>query len=226
MDDDATTIARLRQELNHSIIKWSDLMHTKKHLQSALYALNKTHRSLTGDIIKALLRWFAYAVTQNKGNVDGYIKAVRQIVPHAFGEHELCVGYDWCGYQSDPENFKHKSFPNGKDLTGDLLRSALNGVFDVFIKNAEKIAPGATTREVESFNNMIKQKATKHIHYAGSESLRARVDACVAQKNMGNIYLTPVNSKLGISPGKVSAKTSNSRDILRKRKRRNKEKGG
>ena len=36
MDDDATTIARLRSVLDHDIEKWSDIGHTKKHLTDAL----------------------------------------------------------------------------------------------------------------------------------------------------------------------------------------------
>ena len=127
-----------------------------------------------------------YAIGKNKGDIDGYTKAIRQIVPHAFGEHDGCSEYEWCGYHKDPENFQHKTFPNGKDLSGDTLKSALNAVFSVFVNNAARIAPAGTTREVESFNNMIKQKATKHVHYGGSESLRTRVEASVAQKNLGN----------------------------------------
>ena len=118
MDDGATTIARLRQELNHSITKWSDVMHTKNHLQSALYAMTKTHKSFTSDIIKALLRWFGHAVAQNNGKIEGYTKAVKQIIPNAFGEHGGCTDYKWCEYHKDPEN-KHKTFPNGKDLSGE-----------------------------------------------------------------------------------------------------------
>ena len=219
MDNDATTIARLRQELDHSITKWSDVMHTKKYLQSALFAMQKTQKSLTGDIIKALLRWFGYAIAQNKGDIDGYTKAVKQIVPHAFGEHDGCSDYKWCEYRKDPENFKHKTFPNGKDLSGEALRYALTAVFDVFVNNAERIAPAGTTREVESFNNMIKQKATKHVHYGGSQSLRTRVEASVAQKNLGNKYLTPVNTNMGLSPGAVSKVTSEKRDKTREKKR-------
>ena len=30
MDDDSTTIARIRSELGHSIEKWSDIMHVRK----------------------------------------------------------------------------------------------------------------------------------------------------------------------------------------------------
>ena len=90
MDDDATTIARLRKALGHVIEKWSDIGHTKKHLTSALYTMAKTHKPLTADIIKALVRWFSFAMAQNKDDVDGLKKSLQQIVPHEFGDHDLC----------------------------------------------------------------------------------------------------------------------------------------
>ncbi len=37
MDDDSTTIFRIRCQLNRNIEKWSDIMHVKKHLKSTLY---------------------------------------------------------------------------------------------------------------------------------------------------------------------------------------------
>lgn len=32
MDDDTTTMARIRQDLDHTVTKWSDVNHTTKHL--------------------------------------------------------------------------------------------------------------------------------------------------------------------------------------------------
>ncbi len=214
MDDDTTTISRIRKELGANIKKWSDLNHTKKHLGNSLYALAKLHTGLTSPIIQALLRWFAFAVTQNKNDVVGLRNALSQITPHAFGEHETCG--KWCDYKSDPDSYYHKTLPHGRDLVGDSLKTDLESIFNLFCANAEKIAPAALTKEVESFNNMVASKAPKRCHYSGSESLRSRVDCAAAQKNLGHSYIQEVNISLGLSPGTVSKATATKRDRKRK----------
>ena len=216
MDDDATTIARLRNVVDHEIVKWSDIGHTKKHLMDALFTLAKKHSNMNGDVISSLSRWFTHAIAQNKGNVEGFKKAVNQIVPHAFGDHDGCEEYEWCTFKEDPENFAHNSLPSGKDLSGDTLRSSLTSVFQVFINNADKIAPGGSTRDVEAFNNQIASKASKRIHYAGSGALKTRVESCVSRKNLGDNYISPVNEDLGLSPGIVSTQTAQRKDRKRK----------
>lgn len=216
MDDDTTTLSRIRS-FKPDIVKWSDLNHTKKHLGNSLYSLAKKHKGLSTQIIKALQRWFGFAIKQNKNDVKGVRDAIKQIVPHAFGQHDGCG--NWCKYNLDPDNFKHKTLPQSKDLTGDGLKTDLAGIFDVFVRNAEKIAPAASTKEVESFNNVIASKAPKRCHYSGSESLRSRVNCAVAQKNMGHTYVSNINTLLGISPGKISALVGSKRDRKRKQLR-------
>ena len=70
MDDDATTMARIRKDMNHNISKWSDINHTSKHFGNSLYSLQKKHKSLTTPIIKWFQKCFKYAIAQNKGNVE------------------------------------------------------------------------------------------------------------------------------------------------------------
>ena len=41
MDEDTTTIARIKSDLGKNIAKQSDIMHVKKHLMSSLYQLQK-----------------------------------------------------------------------------------------------------------------------------------------------------------------------------------------
>jgi hypothetical protein len=118
MDDDATTIARLRKAVSHDITKWSDTGHTKKHVQNALYTIAKNHKQLTAGVIKAILRWFSYAMAQNKGNAHAFKMTVNQIVPHAFGDHENCVEHTWCTYSEDPENFCTTVFRMGRISQG------------------------------------------------------------------------------------------------------------
>lgn len=66
MDDDTTTMARIRQELDHDIVKWSDINHTTKHLGNSLYALQKKHKPLSTSVIKWFQKCFNYALAQNK----------------------------------------------------------------------------------------------------------------------------------------------------------------
>lgn len=157
MDDDTTTASKLRETLPHSFDKWSDTNHTKKHLGNSLYALQKNHKCLTSKVISYFQKCFSYSVAQNKNNPEALAKSLAQIVPHSFGEHENCA--TWCQYNIDPEKYKHSSLPYGRDLVGDNLKHDLSSIFENFIRNVDKIAPAASTKEVESVNNMIAAKA-------------------------------------------------------------------
>ena len=52
MDDDSTTVARIKSDFDKNIAKQSDIMHVKKHLTSSLYQLQKKNKTPTTDIIK------------------------------------------------------------------------------------------------------------------------------------------------------------------------------
>jgi DNA polymerase III epsilon subunit-like protein len=217
MDDDTTTASKLRETLNHSFVKWSDMNHTRKHLGNSLYALQKKHKCLTTKVIQYIQKCFSYAVAQNKNNSEGLAKALNQIVPHAFGLHENCND-TWCGYINDPEKYKHSSLPYGRDLVGEELRTDLSSIFESFIKNVDKISPAASTKDVESFNNMIASKAPKRCHYSSTSSLQNRVNCVVAEKNLGSTYVSQVNKSIGISPGKFYSKHAERKDNKRKRR--------
>ena len=166
-DDDTTTMANVRQNVSHTVEKWSDINHAKKSLGSRLYNLQKQHKALTTTVIKYLQKCFAYALCQNKGKAEETRMAIESIIPHAFGEHESCG--TWCGFVTDPKNYNHKSLPKGLDLQGEVLREDLTAIFSSFAKNAEKLAPCGSTLSNESFNNTVASKAPKARHYSGSE---------------------------------------------------------
>jgi len=100
----------------------------------------------------------------------------------------------------------HQSLPHGNDLTDFILKQKLESIFAVLANNADKLAPCATTRENESFNNIMASKAPKARHYSSSSSLETRLECAVAQKNVGHSYLNEVFSSLQLSPGKVYQK--------------------
>ncbi|KAL4229161.1 hypothetical protein ACF0H5_012199 [Mactra antiquata] len=197
------------------VTKWSDKNHTFKHLTNSLYRLQQKHKALTSNVISYLKKCFNYALSQAEGDVEKCARQIQQIVPHSFGDHIKCD--QWCGFLKNPETYKHGSLV--KDLYGQELRDDLTAVFNVFSQNAEKIAPGGSTKEIESFNNMVASKAPKRCHFSASGNLLSRVGCAVAQKNMGNTYINTVNEKLGLSPGRVYRKVAESRDSERKRQR-------
>ena len=144
MDDDATTILRIKQKLQWDINKHNDLNHLEKHVGGSLWALAKKHKVLSSGVISWLqTKCFMYAVTQNKGNPEKLREDLKAIVPHAFGEHNKCG--DWCGYKKDPVSFEHSSLPKGQNFTGATLRSDLEKIFDTLSENAANIAPYAST---------------------------------------------------------------------------------
>ena len=107
MDDDTTTMARIRKEINHKITKWSDINHTSKHLVSSLYSLQKKHKCLSANTISYLKKCFNHALAQTKGDAKKCKEAINQIVPHAFGDHENCG--EWCSAKASPESYEHKT---------------------------------------------------------------------------------------------------------------------
>lgn len=123
-----------------------------------------------------------------------------QIVPHLFGVHEKCG--EWCSYNSDQATYRHRTLTT--DLSGEESGRDLEAVFKVFSQNAEKIAPGGSTKDVESVNNMISSKAPKQCHFSASGKFLSQVGCAVAHRNLGNMYISSINERVGLSPGKIS----------------------
>ncbi|XP_070542849.1 uncharacterized protein [Ptychodera flava] len=202
MDDDTTTIHHLRDKIDSKIEKQSDRNHVRKVLGNNLFELQKSHKLLTNKVIRYLQKCFNYAVSQNEGSSDGLAKALRSIIPHAFGEHDNCG--EWCSFAKDPVNYTHKSLPHGKNLTGNDLRTALDSLFNSLVDQSVKLANLGSSQANESINNGIASKAPKSKFYGGSESLVHRVSAAVAQKNIGYKYVVEANKENGLSPGDVT----------------------
>ena len=100
---------------------------------------------------------------------------------------------------------KYRCLPYGKSLKGDDLKVALTVVFLAQAKNAEKLCYHSTSNPVESFNRMVAAKAPKYVHNSKSESFDYRLAASVSQKNIGEQYISSVNSKLTMQPCKVQS---------------------
>lgn len=208
-DDDSSTIAAIRRESKNPIAKWSDVNHATKQLNNALWK-----KKINRKVIDHLKFAFGCALKKNKNDVSSTENSIKNIVPHAFDEHENCG--DWCKWKDDPANYVHKYLPGGKALTGDSLRSTLDEIFEKFWKNADKLAPCGSTQVNENVNAIICSKAPKSHHYGDSESYNTRIDASVLQKNEGTAYIMDVHAKCQVSPGKITAKFRAKKDIKRK----------
>ncbi|CAC5392635.1 unnamed protein product [Mytilus coruscus] len=107
MDDDSTTIARLRKEVNAEKMKFSDRNHVRKKVSRDLIGLQEKHR-ISMNVVNYLTKDFSYALSQNKGNPENLRKVLKSIIPHAFGDHLLC-DKTWCQYHKILSHTKQKS---------------------------------------------------------------------------------------------------------------------
>lgn len=82
--------------------------------------------------------------------------------------------------------------------------------------NANNLAPCGSTKDNESFNNMIAHKAPQNRYVCASESSESRVLCAAAKKNLKLYYIAQVNEECGLSPGKHTTKTYESLTSKRK----------
>ena len=80
---------------------------------------------------------------------------------------------------------------------------------NIYINNADKLAPLGSSQANEALNNTIGSKAPKIRHYASSESNDYRVACAVSQKNIGHSYVAQVSNCLDF---KISSQNCN--DLL------------
>ena len=208
-DDDSSTIKRLNDEVGH-VEKHSDIGHTKRGLGAKLYdakAKNKSCKQITATTISYFKKLFAYALTNNKDDADGLRSTLAAIVPHAYGQHDLCSA-TWCGYLKKPDTYKHSGLPRGKDLTCPHTRRVVEDLFNGLHSHAERLAPLGSSQANESLNNTITSKAPKSRHYGGSESQDFRTAAAILQKNDGNVYTAQVIQAAGMCQCCVFSKNS------------------
>ncbi|XP_046563466.1 uncharacterized protein LOC124272337 [Haliotis rubra] len=216
-DDDATSIARLRANVDKDIVKQSDKNHVRKGLGNKLYQLQKKHKTLSTKVIRYLQKCFNYMISQNKGNQDGISRGLTALSCHPFGDHSKCDD-TWCRFlMSSSSSFR--SLPYGKALSDLTLQADLKALFDNYAIHKVRLASLGSTQSNDRFNKTVSSKAPKSRHYSGSSSLHFRVAASVAQKNVGHSYIIAVNRTLGLSPGTYTRQHFTLKDLQhRKRK--------
>ncbi len=215
-DDDASTISRLRAEINPNISKISDATHAKRSLNGKLLGIRGKHKELTAKVISSIEKNFTYAKKQNEDDAEGLKKAFTAIPKHMFGDHEFC-SQNWCGFLKDPNAYKHKCLPYGKPLQREGLKVDLEAIFAVYANNADKLCKAGSSQQNESLHNTIGSKCLKIRDYSSSASSDYRIAAGVAQKNVGYGYTSKAMEFLGLSPGLYTSLHAE-RHELKKRK--------
>ena len=86
-DDDSSTLSKVRQNVEHEVEKWSDVVHAKRSFGSSLYSIKNQNKSLTDMVIQYFQRCIGYALKQNKDDEEGVRNGLKSIVPHAYGDH-------------------------------------------------------------------------------------------------------------------------------------------
>ncbi|CAC5422659.1 unnamed protein product [Mytilus coruscus] len=158
-DNDFTTMLKLD---NENLKKKDDQNHTTKGITKSLIELSKRHKELKpGEVIPYLNRCFMYAITQNSSSGLQIDDGLSRIVPHVFGDHELCGAVDWCTFKDDPISFKYKSLPNGKPLISEDLRRDLENLIEKYKSKASSLRNLGSTQANESFNHSVATKAPK-----------------------------------------------------------------
>lgn len=74
------------------------------------------------------------------------------------------------------------------------MEEELTNVIDMYIQNAEKLAPLGSSQSNEALNNTIDSKAPKIRRYGASKSIDFRVACAVSQKNLGHNYVSEVST--------------------------------
>ena len=217
-DDDSTTLADIKNKVPYGVEKWSDIVHVKRSLNTRLYNLKDRFKGsncsiLSPKVINYLTKCFSYCINQNVGDSESLKQGLKNIIPHAFGEHTGC-DISWCGYKQNPAVYKHTDLPNGKDIIGDSLKKALSDILDEYSTDivVNKLTPCANSQRNESLNSTIGSKNLKTRFYEGSESNDFRVACGVAQTNIGYNYIGKTFEVLNIESGSYCNKHADAMD--------------
>eukprot|EP00112_Aurelia_sp_Birch-Aquarium-sp1_P014841 Seg323.9 transcript_id=Seg323.9/GoldUCD/mRNA.D3Y31 product="hypothetical protein" protein_id=Seg323.9/GoldUCD/D3Y31 len=201
-DEDSSPEARIRNLVNPNIEKWADKNHVlrtlgKKLHESRTLNFGQGNDKLNEKTKEYILSCFATALAQHKGDAEGLKASLKSIIPHAFGEHNLCGS--WCGYVKDPKSYVHRNLPGGRDLVGDGLRCFLEETLMPYMtdETVKKLAPSGSTQRNECINHVIASKYLKIRFYGSSESSDYRTAAGIAQFNENYGYLSPVLQRFG-----------------------------
>lgn len=86
MDNDSTTIARVKATVDPNIRKKCDSNHTRKGFTGKLVDMSNTFKALKNVKVRGHVeRCFMYCVKQNQGKSTQLEEDLQKIVPHLYG---------------------------------------------------------------------------------------------------------------------------------------------
>ena len=93
MNNVSTAIAGLKQDIDSTIERSSDVNHIKKGFTDKLYELKQVHnyKELRNNNIKYLERLFLTAIKSNHGNDEAIAESLQAIMSNVFGDHLKCL---------------------------------------------------------------------------------------------------------------------------------------
>ncbi|XP_053402201.1 uncharacterized protein LOC123555937 isoform X3 [Mercenaria mercenaria] len=189
-DGDNTLLARLKSKHGISLKKKYDKNHVIKNLGKSLYGLqNEKGIKISKISISHIQKCVSYALSKNSGDLHGLQENLRAIIPHNFGDHQLCQPR-FCGYLRNKDvTYVHRSLPYKSSLTGETLRKRLEDIMTPFIAKASQLIELGSSQQCEHANREVSLKAPKNIYYGGTEALDFRVQATAAFINEGRNYI-------------------------------------
>ena len=141
MDDDTSTICKVREEVNPEIEKCSERNHTFKNVTNHLFLSSK--REVQKDsqqkdnnshqkvfCLCCFIRGDPLALKTN----------LSAIPHHLYGKHSCCDS-KWCRYLQNRESFIPKNLPYGKYLSDVNLYKDIVHIFSLYTEQSETIPP-------------------------------------------------------------------------------------
>ena len=89
-DEDSTTIARVKANVDKDITKESDSNYIKQIVSNTLHSLRNVHKGLSLKIISYLKKRFNYMLCDGKGKSDFIKEGLKAIPNDVFENHDYC----------------------------------------------------------------------------------------------------------------------------------------
>ena len=97
MDNDSTTVAWLREQVDETIVDEADINHTRVNNGEHLRTVKAKHVQFTQRLLDKCERLFRKAIKSHVGDAKAIEKNLKAIPRHAYGDHEYCE-FDWCTF--------------------------------------------------------------------------------------------------------------------------------
>lgn len=155
-DGDNTLISKIKTDLNLTMKKRFDKNHVVKNFTKGLYKLKaEKNVKLSKSIICHLEKCLKYAFSKNQGDRSGMEENLKALVPHQFGDHNLCQPR-FCGFKRKPsEKYVHRSLPYKTSLHDENLRQRLQEMFNPLIAHAHQYIDLGSSQQCEHANKEV-----------------------------------------------------------------------